>query len=110
MALLHLWVYRQYLLYNVGIFGDQPQFIVCERLLCVQICILRQFKNPSRFVVIMEMDAEFVVDVSEAFNASDLGDLVKARFDQFRLGSQTVCTDIVAAVNTRAAKKAKSNG
>lgn len=40
----------------------------------------------------------------------DLGDLVKARFDHFQLGSQTVCTDIVAAVNNRAAKKAKSHG
>jgi hypothetical protein len=39
----------------------------------------------------------------------DLGALLKARFDQFSSGSAQVCTDVVAAVNARVARR-QSNG
>ncbi len=66
--------------------SDQAEFVVRQRLLGMQVCILNQLKYLPRLVVRMEVDPEFVVDVSESPDpAVFTGGYDPARFSQFRL-------------------------
>jgi hypothetical protein len=57
----------------------------------MQVRILNEFKNLPCLIVIMEMDAEFIVHVPKAFYAAVFsGCYNPARFGKFRLASSYV--------------------
>src|SRR5271169_4925590 len=56
--------------HDLGVMRNKHQLIIGKRCLSMKVCILREFEDSSRLVVIVKFYAEVQVYMSEPFNAA----------------------------------------